>query len=184
MDQEIYMAIWAHIFTVSGGASRRNLTMGMLAVGALAVAGCAADFPRKDRAVSKFDGLWMETSKPTTEGCKMRMVEGEMRYGYLIGTANDDWETDRHRWGEVRPDDRFLGYVGLDGAEYAIVDLQVNEKTASGTWEAPNCMEKVELTKTKKEKEMAHMTGYTVTAWNDMTRSVSGWFDGLIKDDK
>lgn len=177
------MTTWARIFTVSGKAPRRSLTIGILAVGALAVAGCAADFPSKDRAVSKFDGRWMETSKPTTEGCKKRKANGEMRYGYVIATANEDWDTDRHRWGQVRANDRFLGYVGLDGAEYAIVDLQVNGKTASGTWEAPNCNENIELTKVPKEQQMAHMTGYTITAWNGLTQSVSGWFSDLTKID-
>lgn len=176
------MKIWARIFAVSVRPPRRGLTIGMLAVGALAVAGCAADFPRQGTA-SKFDGVWTETSKPTTEGCKNRMANGEMRYGYLVATAHEDWETNRHRWGQVRPDDRFIGYVGLEGADYAIIDLQVNDNTASGTWEAPRCKENLELTKAAKEKTKAHRTGYSLTAWNGLTRSISGWFDGILTDD-
>jgi len=96
-----------------------------------------------------YDGKWSGRLFSEEYPCKTRLMlaEGEIRYGYLKGTINEDSKRTAEVWGQLGANGKLDGLLGLYGVSGGSADIQFTENSASGKWQSRYCKGTVKLTK-------------------------------------
>lgn len=112
-------------------------------ISVFALAACAPGFPETG-VPSPFDGNWFGTlasEDPPCDDIDITAV-GEVRYGYVIGSAYEDGANRYKIRGAIGPDNRLAGEIGIAGGH---ADVLFEGNKAQGTWTSSFCDGSVSL---------------------------------------
>ncbi|MEL7468375.1 MAG: hypothetical protein AAFN27_07960 [Pseudomonadota bacterium] len=96
----------------------------------LALAGCAPELPETGTP-TPYDGRWTGKASPAGAGCYAFTIVVDVRFGKLVGEIRDGSKLG-DVWGDIGPDGKLNGKIGVAGVRGARADVQLDAETGKG----------------------------------------------------